>query len=109
MKIEDNKVVSLIYNLEVNGETKDSCDKENPLEFIMGMGYLLPKFEENLLGKGVGDKFDFILSAAEGYGELNPKLSLTFPKHIRSRWWLQEELRAGQLYPMMNQMGGNPR
>ena len=108
MKIEDNKVVSLIYNLEVNGETKDSCNKENPLEFIMGMGYLLPKFEENLLGKRVGDKFDFVLSAAEGYGTFNPEAVVDLPKNIfEVDGVIQEDLLVpGNYIPMMNQMGG---
>lgn len=108
MKIEENKVVSLIYNLEVNGELKDSCDKENPLEFIMGMGYLLPKFEENLLDKSVGDKFDFVLSAAEGYGEFNPQAIVDLPKNIfEIDGVLQEELLVpGNYIPMRNQMGG---
>ena len=69
MNISDNKVVSLVYELEVDGQIADSCDETRPLEFIFGVGHLLPKFEENILGKTVDDKFDFRLTAAEGYGE----------------------------------------
>ena len=51
MKIESKKVVSLTYTLVVDGAVKDQTTKEKPLEFIFGMGYLLPKFEENIEGK----------------------------------------------------------
>ena len=48
MKISENKVVHLIYELEVEGRIADSCDASRPLEFIFGAGYLLPKFEEKI-------------------------------------------------------------
>lgn len=46
MKIEDKKVVSLTYRLVVDGQVRDEAKKDNPLEFIFGVGSLLPKFEE---------------------------------------------------------------
>lgn len=42
---------------------------DKPMDFIFGTGYLLPKFEENILNKEVGDSFEFVLSPSEGYGE----------------------------------------
>ena len=36
------------------------------LEFIFGVGSLLPKFEEYIKGKEVGDSFEFTLSPEEG-------------------------------------------
>ena len=69
MKISDEKVVSLIYTLMVDGVEADRADNENPLEFIFGLGYLLPKFEENISGLEPGEKFAFTLSPKEGYGE----------------------------------------
>ena len=69
MNIQDEKVVSLTYTLLVDGEVKDQANEENPLEFIFGLGYLLPKFEEYIKGKQVGDTFEFTLNAKEGYGE----------------------------------------
>ena len=43
------------------------------MEFIYGTGYLLPKFEEHILDKEAGDRYDFTLKASEGYGEVNPE------------------------------------
>ncbi|HCT93821.1 MAG: peptidylprolyl isomerase [Bacteroidetes bacterium GWE2_39_28] len=79
MKIEKNKVVSLSYTLTVEGDTIETVNAENPLKFIFGTGYLLPKFEENVLNKVVGDTFDFTLSAKEGYGEVSSDAIVELP------------------------------
>ena len=108
MNISDNKVVSLIYQLEVDGRIADSCDESRPLEFIFGAGHLLPKFEANIAGKTVGDSFDFRLTAAEGYGEHDPRAVIDLPKHIfMVDGKLAEDLLfEGNVIPMMNQDGG---
>ena len=51
MTIQDEKVVSLTYTLRVDGQIQDQATEENPLEFIFGLGYLLPRFEENIQGQ----------------------------------------------------------
>ena len=82
MKIEKNSVVALTYDLEVDNEIIQSVNEENPLEFIFGTGYLLPKFEEQILHKEAGDKYDFTLSAADGYGEEDPQAFVELPKDL---------------------------
>lgn len=77
MKISENTVVSLTYDLHTtNDEGKtvfvEKADEENPLVFLYGIGMMLPKFEEQLTGLGAGDDYSFELSAADGYGELDP-------------------------------------
>lgn len=108
MKISDNKVVSLIYELEVDGQIADSCDASRPLEFIFGIGHLLPKFEANIEGKTVGDKFDFRLTAAEGYGERDPRAIIDLPKTIfmQDGHLAEDILFEGNVIPMMNADGG---
>ena len=63
MTINKDKVVALEYTLTVNGEVIESVKAEKPLRFIFGAGTLLPKFEENVLEKSVGDAFEFRLEA----------------------------------------------
>ncbi|MDD2594721.1 MAG: FKBP-type peptidyl-prolyl cis-trans isomerase [Bacteroidales bacterium] len=108
MTINDNKVVSLIYKLEVAGEIQDQTTKENPLEFIFGLGYLLPKFEENIKDKAVGDTFDFELAARDGYGDIDPQAVVDLPMNIfEIDGKIQEGLlTVGNVINMMNQMGG---
>jgi len=82
MKIGKDTVVSLSYTLMVEGDVIETVKADNPLRFIYGTGYLLPKFEENVTEKVVGDSFDFVLSAKEGYGELNPEAVVELPKDL---------------------------
>lgn len=108
MTIQDEKVVSLTYTLTVDGEVKDQATEENPLEFIFGLGYLLPKFEEYINGKHVGESFEFTLIPAEGYGVYDAQAVVELPKHIfEVDGKLQEQLLfPGSVIPMMNQAGG---
>jgi FKBP-type peptidyl-prolyl cis-trans isomerase SlyD len=68
MKIGEKTFVSLAYELKVGGEVVDAAPKEHPLEFPFGAGFLLPEFEKNIAGLGVGDKFAFTLTPENGYG-----------------------------------------
>lgn len=107
MKISNNKVVELIYTLVVDGKVADQTTEERPLDFIFGAGTLLPKFEENLLDKEANDQFEFVLSAADGYGEYNPEAVMELPKHIFERDGKIEEglLVVGNKIRMMDNMG----
>lgn len=82
MKITENQFVSLSYELLVDGKVVDSATAETPLDFIFGMGMLLPAFEAQIDGKVAGDKFAFVLSPEQGYGELNPQAVVELPKEI---------------------------
>ncbi|MBP1671716.1 MAG: slyD, partial [Bacteroidetes bacterium] len=82
MKIGTNKVVALSYTLVVDGDVMETVTADKPMEFIFGTGYLLPKFEENIMDKVVGDSFAFELSAKEGYGEENPDAVIELPKDM---------------------------
>ena len=108
MTIQDEKVVSLTYLLEVEGQVRDQATEDSPLEFIFGLGYLLPKFEEYLLGKAVGDSFEFDLSPEEGYGRYDSEAVVELPMHIfEIDGKIQDGLlEVGRVIPMMNQQGG---
>lgn len=82
MKISENKFVSLAYSLTVDGAVADQATAEKPLEFVYGIGMLLPEFEKNIAGKGVGESFEFTLSPENGYGEINPDAVVELPKEI---------------------------
>ncbi|MCG8699542.1 MAG: peptidylprolyl isomerase [Bacteroidales bacterium] len=82
MNISKDKVVSLIYELRVNGTEGDiveTLDNSNPLTFLYGNGRLLPKFEANIDGLTIGDKFEFLLDAKEAYGEVNKDAIVNVP------------------------------
>jgi FKBP-type peptidyl-prolyl cis-trans isomerase SlyD len=88
MKITSNKSVSAEYELYVDGETEgelelmEKATAEQPLNFIYGVGMMLPKFEENLFGLAVGDTFDFIINNEEAYGPYEDENVLDLDRSI---------------------------
>ena len=85
MVIEKNKVVSLTYELRANDKTNDvveKVDNDRPLTFLFGNQNMLPTFEEQLSGLKCGDKFDFMLSAEEGYGPVDDRAIVELDKQI---------------------------
>lgn len=107
MKIGTNKVVALSYTLVVDGDVMETVKADKPMEFIFGTGYLLPKFEENVINKEVGDNFDFMLTAKEGYGEENPDAIVELPKNLFMIDGKLEEglLTVGNVLPMQDSDG----
>ncbi len=107
MKIEDNKVVALTYELEVEGQVADKATEERPLEYIHGNHMLLPKFEAELLGKEAGEAFGFTLSPEEGYGVADEKFRFDLPKAaFEVEGKIREDiLQVGRVLPMLNSAG----
>lgn len=108
MKIDQNKVVALSYELTVDGAVADKASAEKPLEYIHGKGMLLPRFEEEVHGKEVGETFEFTLSPEEGYGVYSSDYIFELPL---SAFMIDGQVRndllqIGRVIPMMSQDGG---
>ena len=74
MKIENQKVVTLQYDLFVDGEngTEELMEKatsDAPLVYCHGEGMMLPAFEHAMEGLEDGASFDFRIPCEEAYGE----------------------------------------
>lgn len=85
MKIQDQSVVTMTYVLrekDENGRLIQEATKENPFTFICGMHQVLPKFEENLMGKEPGDHYCFYLTPEEGYGLPDERNIVNLDKNI---------------------------
>ena len=108
MKIGQNKVVELTYELEVDGEIVDRCPEERPLDYIHGTRTLLEKFEKNIEGMEPGDSFSFTLTPAEGYGEIDPERVIDLPKAaFEVNGEIREDLMVvGNRIPLINKNGG---
>ena len=107
MTVETNKVISLSYELRVDGEVIETVKAEKPMQFIFGSGYLLPKFESHIVGKNAGESFDLILSAADAYGEHDPNAIVELPKNLFEIEGKIEEglLTVGSVLPMSDSQG----
>lgn len=81
MKIGQNTVVGVNYALDVNGQQLDASG-DTPLTYLHGHGMMIPGFERQLEGLEEGAKYDFMVPAVEGYGELNPEAVVDLDKAI---------------------------
>lgn len=72
-KVTTNLVVSMVYELKVNNEVIDSCDDSDPLQFIQGLGHIIPGLEREIEGMTVGESKHVLVKAADGYGEFDPE------------------------------------
>jgi len=112
MNIENNKVVSVIYELRLannDGEIVEKVTDQRPLNFIPGNGNLLPKFESNLEGLKVGESFDFIINSQEAYGQVLKEAIIDIPKSVfASDDKIDESLfNIGNIVPMMDKEGNH--
>ena len=103
-------MVTLTYDLrvdDVNGQMVEQATTENPLQFLYGVGMMLPKFESNLLGVSQGDSFEVKLEKADAYGEVNPDALVDLPKNVfEVNGEIDYELiKVGNTVPMMSSNG----
>jgi FKBP-type peptidyl-prolyl cis-trans isomerase SlyD len=74
MKVENQKVVTLQYDLFVDGENgkeelMEKATADAPLVYCHGEGMMLPAFEQAMAGLAEGEDFDFRIPCEEAYGE----------------------------------------
>ncbi|MCK6578295.1 MAG: peptidylprolyl isomerase [Anaerolineae bacterium] len=69
MQIADGKVVSIEYVLTVDGEEIARTDADDLMEYLHGVGEILPGLETALTGKKIGDSFSITLPPEDAYGD----------------------------------------
>ena len=62
------------------GETFDSSEGREPLEFTVGSGQVIKGFDEGVNGMNVGEKRTLEIGVQDAYGETNQDLIIEFPK-----------------------------
>ncbi|MGX9418064.1 peptidylprolyl isomerase [Vibrio sp. RC27] len=83
MKIEQNVVVSLAYQLKLDdGVVLDQSTADAPLEYLHGFNNLIPGLEKELVGKVVGDKFTAVIEPEGAYGDYNEALVQRVPANV---------------------------
>jgi FKBP-type peptidyl-prolyl cis-trans isomerase SlyD len=112
MKIENNKIVSLIYELresDADGKIIETLDETRPLTFIYGTGRLLPVFESNIGLLKSGDLFRFILNSEMAYGDKREEMIVNVPVSVfETNGKINEDIcRVGNEVPMTDS-DGNP-
>ncbi|HEY2275022.1 MAG TPA: peptidylprolyl isomerase [Steroidobacteraceae bacterium] len=81
MPIADNDVVTFHYTLKGDSDQViDSSAGGEPLAYLHGHGNIVPGLERELAGKGVGDRLQVRVPAAQGYGEYDRALVQKVPR-----------------------------
>src|SRR3712207_2117889 len=89
MDKKKNMYIAASYQLYdvSNGKNEllEETTENRPFDFISGMGIALEAFENALNDLKEGDKFDFILTPAEAYGDYNEEHVTDLDKAIFTR------------------------
>ena len=64
-KCGQKDMVTVDFHCTVDGENLDKWDAKN-YAFVIEKGAVFPEFEENILGKGAGDQFEFKRHSSSG-------------------------------------------
>jgi peptidylprolyl isomerase len=105
-KIGDKMVVKIGYKGTLaDGSEFDSSPEGSPLEFMVGGGQMLPKFEQNIVGLKKGDKKTFTITAGDAYGERDEAMLIpipltAFPKDLK----LEVGMKLGTTSPSGERM-----
>ena len=109
MTIENNHVVSvkyILHTIEEDGSKVlvEETTTENPLTFLYGVGMMIPKFEQNILGLKAGDKADFTIQPEEAYGDRQPDAIAQLPVEMFKESGLPP---VGAILPLSDNQGNN--
>lgn len=103
-KIGQGKVVEIHFTLcDSEGDVLDTSRDDLPLTYLHGAGNLLPKLEEQLEGKMVGDHISTVLSPEDGYGVESDTEPQVIP---RQEFPEDMELEEGMPIGVENDEGG---
>jgi FKBP-type peptidyl-prolyl cis-trans isomerase SlyD len=104
MKIQKNSAVSFHYLLtDEDGNKVDSSEGMEPLAYLHGAGNIIPGLEKALEGKSVGDALKVAVTAAEGYGKVQPELIQEVPK---SAFQGVDNIETGMQFEAQTNQGG---
>ena len=84
------------------GETFDSSEGREPLEFEVGSGMVIPGFDAGVTGMPVGEKKTITIPVDEAYGPANPSMVIDMPK---DRFPADMELAVGMPLVMSDHQG----
>lgn len=109
MTIENNHVVAvkyILHTIEPDGSKilVEETTTENPLTFLYGVGMMIPKFEQNILGLQAGDKAAFVIQPEEAYGERQQDAIAQLPVEMFKESGLPP---VGAILPLSDNQGNN--
>ncbi len=106
-----NRFMSVAYQLyTVDDEEEvlvEEATAEHPFQFITGYGIALDAFEKEIAPLVTSDKFDFILSKEEAYGDYEQEHVVSLPRDIFTinKHFDKEHVYRGAVIPLQNEEG----
>jgi len=85
MVVEKNNKVTIEYEGRFDtkdGEVFDTSEGKDPLEFVSGVGMVVPGFDNAIMGMEKGEEKEITLKPEEAYGEYNDKLKQKIPRNV---------------------------
>jgi FKBP-type peptidyl-prolyl cis-trans isomerase SlyD len=79
-KVAKDLVVSMEYELTVDGEVLDATEAGDPIDFIQGYENIIAGLEKAVEGMSIGDSKEVLVKAAEAYGEYDADGFVEVPK-----------------------------
>ncbi|WP_368344370.1 peptidylprolyl isomerase [Pelagovum sp. HNIBRBA483] len=90
------------------GETFDSSEGRDPLEFVVGSGQIIPGLDKALPGMEMGEKKTVQVPCVEAYGESDPSAMQSIPRGqipenipVEPGTQLQMQAPSGQVVPVV--------
>ena len=112
MEDQSHKMVHVAYELYTTSENEkeklvEKAPGEHPFQFITGMGVALDAFEAFIEPLAKGEKFDFTLSSADGYGDYDPLHVISLDKKMFciDGHFDKENIFPGNIIPLVNEDG----
>lgn len=102
-KVKTGDKIKVHYHGKLTtGETFDSSEGREPLEFEVGSGMVIKGFDDGVTGMNVGDKKTINIPFNEAYGPRNPEMVIEMPK---DKFPKDMELEVGLPLGMSDQNG----
>ena len=111
-EIAPNKYVAVayrLYTMDKEGERQlvEEATRQQPFQFVSGLGMTLDDFESQITPLAKDDKFDFELTPAQAYGEYEQERVISVPRstfEIDGRLD-KEYIFEGAVVPLQNAAG----
>ncbi len=106
-----NRYMSVAYQLYTVDDEEDvlveEATPEQPFLFITGYGIALDAFEKEVSALATGEKFDFILSKEEAYGDYEQQRVVSLAREIFTvnNHFDNEHVYRGAIIPLQNEDG----
>ena len=80
LKVVEDLVVTIEYELKVNDEVLDSSEEEGPLPYLHGHGNIISGLENALSGMKISESKKIVVEPKDGYGEREEEAMMEGPR-----------------------------